>query len=127
MQTKNLKTKPIHTRINEIEKNRFKDIANKNGLKTSSLIRKLIREVINKKIELVPDEMKEFKSAIRQLVGISRNLNQLTRAVNSGKIPGNINNVKYWSDIKKHVSGVQEELESYIRISETRWVNKEWD
>ena len=109
-------------RLTYEESQGFEKYCHQQGTTRSRLGRKIVRELIHKQPDLLTDEMKEFKHVVRQLAGISRNLNQLTRAVNSGKISKKLSNESYWADLKDHVSKVRNQLDTVIDATETRWV-----
>lgn len=118
------KTVPLPTRLTAKENNLFKKYCEKNSTNRSRLNRKIIREIINKQPDLLPSEMVEFKNAVRQLAGISRNLNQITRKVNSGKCPSQLSDQKYWESIGDYVKDVRQRLDDIIDKTENRWVNQ---
>ena len=122
MKEKQLKTEAVRTRLNPEEKAALKRVAENNNMTVSRLIQKLVRETINKEVDLSPKEMAAFKDAIRQLAAIGTNLNQLTRAVNSGKCPGRLSHTSYWEDLKLQVTQIRDELDRYIDATENRWV-----
>jgi predicted DNA-binding protein len=119
----NNKTEAIRVRLTEEEANAFKKYAEKHGLTRSKLMRKMIRESINETPDFISDEQSVMIFTIRQLVGISNNLNQITQAMHSGKVHRTIDE-KYLSELKKCVTDVKTELESHIKKTKNRWVKK---
>jgi len=118
-----LKSEAVRVRINTLEKAHFKDYCKDNDVKEGRLIRKIIRELVNKQPDLVTAEMKIFKDAVKQLAGISRNLNQLTRAVNTGKIPARLTEESYWNDLLSYVKETRRAYDDIIDMTENRWVD----
>ena len=51
---------------------------------------KIIRETVNQSPDLLQDDLVLFRLAIRQLVGVAHNLNQLVKAIHSGFSPFSI-------------------------------------
>ena len=79
------KTKLLHVRLTDeecllVEKASIQLIGKPNK---SRFIRKLVRDYIGMGPDLTEREIKEFREAVRQLTGISRNLNQITSRINS--------------------------------------------
>ena len=118
------KSYAFNIRLTQQESQEFEQYCQQQGITRSRLGRKIVRELVAKKPDLITEEMKEFKQAVRQLAGISRNLNQLTRAANSGKISNKLTNETYWADLKDHVRQVRNQLDTGIDATETRWVKR---
>ena len=116
------KSYAFNIRLTQQESQDFEKYCHQQGTTRSRLGRKIVRELIHKQPDLLTDEMKEFKRVVRQLAGISSNLNQLTRAVNSGKIAKKLSNESYWADLKDHVTKVRNQLDTVIDATETRWI-----
>jgi len=120
--SKTRKTVPYPVRLTQSEAQAFDKISEQAGLKRSQYLRKIIREVINNEPDLTDIEFQEFKKAIITLSGISRNLNQLTRAVNSGKFPDKLLNTNYYSELNDNVINLKESLTGYVNSTKIRWV-----
>ena len=123
-QANDLKDGTIHARLRANEKYEFIQYCEKHDVKYGRLLRKIVREIIAKQPDLITSEMKEFKGAVKQLAGISRNLNQLTRAVNSGKYPKRLTEESYFIDLKAYVKDVRKQLDAVIDMTENRWIEK---
>lgn len=87
----------------------------------SQLLRKLLRDYIGMGPNLVEQELKEFREAVRQLTGIARNLNQITARINNDE-----KNITHLSEnnlerIKEKVSNVNAQLKGYISNTITRF------
>ena len=61
----------------------------KKGAKLSEMVRVVLREFLTRAPEPKEDELNLLRNQLRQLSGIGRNLNQITRAIHQGKAPGN--------------------------------------
>ena len=118
------KSYAFNIRLTQQESQGFEQYCQQQGITRSRLGRKIVRELVVKKPDLITEEMKEFKQAVRQLAGISRNLNQLTRAANSGKISNKLTSESYWADLKDHVRQVRNQLDTVIDATENRWVKR---
>ena len=114
----------FNIRLTYQESQDFEEYCHRQGTTRSRLGRKIVRELIHKQPDLLTEEMKEFKHATRQLAGISSNLNQLTRAVNSGKIPGKLANKSYWVDLKNHVTRLRNQFDAVMDATENRWIKR---
>lgn len=62
---------------------------------------------------------------IRYLAGISRNLNQITTVINTGKLSHRSIDQHYLSDIQAHVDNVKNEFLKYLEITRKRLVIKQ--
>jgi len=123
MQTKSQQNRPVAlVRLTLEESEKLSNYVNKIGVKRSKLFKKVVREIINNEPDLIVEEMKEFKNAVRQLSGISANLNQITRAINSGKVPKNSIKQSYYSDLNDNVNELKNKLNLYIDATINRWI-----
>lgn len=118
---KNNKTKIIQTRLTIEEDEAFNFVVEKCGESRSRLMRKMIREAVNGEPDLLTDEASLLKIAIRQLIGIGNNLNQVTMAIHAG-LTHTVVDEKYLSNILKHVTQVKSELQNHIKKTKLRWV-----
>jgi predicted DNA-binding protein len=117
------KTEALRVRLTDEEASAFKKYAEKYGLTRSKLMRKMIRESINETPDFISNEQSVMIFTIRQLVGVSNNLNQITQAIHTGKAHRTIDE-KYLLELKKCVMDVKIELESHIKKTKNRWVKK---
>jgi len=119
------KTDLLQVRVTPEEMEAFVKLSAELGLANkSSLLRKLVRESINQEIDLLNDEHSLLMVAIRQLVGIANNLNQLTAAMHQGKMHRTVDKA-YLADIKGHVLIVKKALEVCIKKTKNRWIKKQ--
>ena len=87
----------------------------------SKLIRKLLRDYIGMGPDLTSLEMKEFREAVRQLTGISRNLNQITSRINSDEKQLSNLSEHYLDNIKNYVNSVNDTLKHYMKRTVDRY------
>lgn len=119
----NNKTEMFHVRLTSMESNAFKKVSQDIGETRSRFLRKMIREVINNDIDLLTDEQSLLKVAIRQMVGIANNLNQIAAAMHSGKSHRTIDEL-YFNELKNHITAVRKAFESHVKKSKARWVKE---
>lgn len=79
------KTSPVrirmtHDEVKELEQISIELLGKKNK---SRLVRKLVRDFIGFGPDLLDLQMVEFRLAVRQLSGVSNNINQIAKAVNA--------------------------------------------
>lgn len=116
------KTRPLIVRMTQEEITRIEEyseaILGRNN--KSRVVRKLVRDGIGFGPDLIDSEMIEFRTAVRNLTGISRNLNQITKAINSS--PDNCNKIdnKKLDELKKYVEDISSELKVYITRTKER-------
>jgi len=117
-----MKTEILQVRLTPEEAKAFKDLTLALGLENkSSLLRKLVREAINQDIDLLTDEQSLLMVAVRQLMGIANNFNQLVAAIHQGKTHRTVDEV-YLNEVKGHVLTVKKAFESCLKKTKTRWV-----
>jgi len=117
------KTTMLHVRLTEEEAEAFKRLAGSVGENRARLLRKMIRESVNGIPDLLHDEQSLLMVAIRQLVGIAHNLNQITAAMHSGKTHRSVDE-GYLTEIKKYVSSTTSSLEDCVKKTRSRWVKR---
>jgi predicted DNA-binding protein len=121
-------TKNLVFSLNEEEAIRFNNYAENIGETRSRLLRKLVRELINNPApDLLHDEQSMIRFAIRHLAGISRNLNQVTAAINGGKLTHKSVDNAYLDSIINAINNFKSEFTRYLDITRKRLVltNKE--
>jgi hypothetical protein len=77
------KTESLRVRITPEENEAFKALALNMEESRSRIVRKMVREAITGNIDLLTDEQSLLKIAIRQLIGIANNLNQITATMHA--------------------------------------------
>ena len=115
------KTQVLRVRLTEEEAHAFIKVAESLRETRSRLLRKMIREAINQSPDLLSDERSVLLIAIRQLVGIARNLNQVTAAMHSGAVPRTMDE-QYLSSVISYVKEVKNSFEVHIRKTKNRWI-----
>jgi hypothetical protein len=115
------KTRVLHVRLTEHEYASYGKCIDEVGKTFSRFTRKLIRETINDGIDLLTDEQSLLKLAIRQLVGMANNLNQITAAIHSGVAHRTVDEA-YLNELRQYVYAVKKELVAVIRKTTKRWV-----
>lgn len=119
----NNKSETLHVRLTEDEHIAFKKCADELGVKRSELLRKMVRELVNQPYpDLLHDEQSMLRVVIRYLAGISRNLNQIAAAINTGKLAHRSVDNHYLNEIKHHVDEVKSEFLTYINITRKRLI-----
>jgi hypothetical protein len=117
------KTQSLQIRLTADENTAFKKLADDIGVTRARLARKLFREAINNDIDLLIDEELLLKAAIRQLTGMTNNLNQITKAVHAGLI-SNVTDEKELLKIIRSTVAARDDLIKIIRKTRAREVNK---
>lgn len=116
------KSHALQIRLTEEKHIALKKFADNLYEKRSRIVRKVIRELINHDIDLLTSEQALLKTAIRQLVGIANNLNQITMAMHAGVTHRTIDET-YLAEIRNQVIDVRDEFCSAILKTKKRWVN----
>ena len=116
------KTAMARVRLTPSEDELFTRFALDNGTDKSKLQRKIIREIITTRPHLLAEEMQIFRDAVRNISGIARNLNQLTKLANSGRIPARLFEESYYMHLREEIGALREKLDSVIDSTENRWV-----
>lgn len=117
------KTHSLRFRVTEEESKQLEEAAIRllGRPNKSRFIRKLIRDYIGMGLDLTDEELKEFRKAVVQLTGISRNLNQITTRINSDENKLEHLSVDYLERIKNHVNEVNNQLKNHISRTITRF------
>ncbi len=110
------KTQPLVIRITQKEKETLEEVCIKliGNPNKSRLVRKIIREYIYQKPDLLEHELEEFRNCIRNLTGISRNLNQITKKINSGEFKPDILTKNKIDHLHKIVNETNQGVKKYI-------------
>lgn len=116
------KTKPLVIRITQKEKENLENACIKIEEKPnkSRLIRKIIREYIYEKPDLLSYEMEAFRRAVRNLTGLSRNLNQITKKINAGELKPDQLTTNKINDLQNSVSALNDQVKHYIESTVKR-------
>jgi hypothetical protein len=116
------RTRVLHVKLTEGEYIDYSKFIDLKGETLSRFTRKLIREAINGEIDLLTDEQLLLKVGMRQLVGIANNLNQITKAMNTGIVP-KVLDEKYLQKIQDCSLEVRKEFRDAILKTKQRWLN----
>lgn len=73
-------------RLSEPERVEFIAAAKRLGQTRANLLRRAVRDIINRPANLLDQELGALAEAVYQLKAVGRNLNQLTHAVHLGKV-----------------------------------------
>jgi uncharacterized protein YpuA (DUF1002 family) len=104
------------------ERDALKAVLDPRGLRVSTALAKVARELIGAGPVLLDDEMAEVVEAIRQVQGIAINLNQIARAVNSAR--GNHISIDtgFLRNVRDQVAATLDALRDIEERQRTRWV-----
>jgi hypothetical protein len=126
MMEDNHKTKNVerwaNVRLMEEEHLALDVIQNRLQTTRSRLLRKVIRELIGMGPDLLTQEWMAFEKLAYQLAAVGRNLNQLVRAVNSGKAAMTPEDRTLMEGVRDQVDLIKKEIISAIDRSCHRWV-----
>jgi len=112
----------LNVRLNEEENLRFQRLAEQLQTTRSRLMRKMIREAIGAGPDLLHQELKLIEELAYQLAAIGRNLNQLVRAIHSGKVAVTAADQVAIEAVRAQVEQVDKEVILVIDRSCNRWV-----
>ena len=112
----------LNTRLTDEEDHGLAAVQKKRNVTRARLLRKLIRELIGQGPDLLPDELKSFREAVRQVGALGRNLNQAVRAMNAGKAGAADLDAESLKTLLDSVHQLEEELVRVVNRSRKRWV-----
>lgn len=115
------RTRVTHVRLNDDELEQFKRAADRLGVKPSRLHRKLIREVSGCGPDFLKEELEPVRDAARQLAAVGRNLNQITRKLNSGEFALGFS-TELVQELAEYVHAATESVREVVQRSGDRWV-----
>ena len=111
-----------NVRLNEEEHQALEVIQKRLQTTRSRLLRKVVRELIGVGPDLLVQEWQVFEQLAYQLAAVGRNLNQLVRAIHTGKVtiaPGDKTLIEA---VQHHVDRIEREVIKTIYRSHHRWV-----
>ena len=111
-----------NVRLMEEEHRALDAIQNRLQTTRSRLLRKVIRELIGMGPDLLTQEWMVFEKLAYQLAAVGRNLNQLVRAVNSGKAAMTPEDRTLVEGVRDQVDLIKKEIIATIDRSCHRWV-----
>jgi len=91
----------------------------------SRIIRKMIREAIGQGPDLLKDDLKGFREAVRELAAVGRNINQIARALNAGRVPNAPWDAKLLQDVEDRITRLKRELADIVMRTRNRWVDRD--
>lgn len=123
-----MKTTVIHIRVTDDEKLFAEELSLKvfGKQNTSKLVVKLLREACGNAY-LADKELQEFKQAVRNLTGISRNLNQITRLIHMDKKAPDTLTANYLKALLSSVQATQASLTALITATQSRAIRSNND
>ena len=110
------KTTPIRVRMTEEEISALEGISEvlTGRVNISRVVRKATRDFLNFGPDLLDLQMTEFRLAVRQLTGVARNLNQLTKAVNADSKNLSRISIETYACLSKSVDKLNDSLTKII-------------
>ena len=109
-------------RLTPEESGAFQAVAEARGLTAHGLLVKMVREVIGATPDLLNDDVGPLADAAGQAQAIGRNLNQLVRAVNSGKGKGVTVDSAFLGNVAESVGLIVKEIHGIAERQRRRWV-----
>ena len=109
-------------RLTNAERDAFQQIASQLNTTRSDLLRKYVRELIGQGPDLLAHDLRDMNEAAYQVGCVGRNLNQLVRAINQGKVRTVADQAALIESVRDRVDRVAEELRWVVDRSYERWV-----
>lgn len=113
---------PIRVKLTPTERAALQAKAEAVGLTLHGLMVKVVREIIGAVPELLNDDVDALGDANAQAQAIGRNLNQLVRAVNTGRAIGVKVDREYLDLVAERVAGIATAIEDVSERQRNRWV-----
>jgi len=113
---------PIRVKLTPMEREALKARAEAIGLTTHGLMVKVVREIIGGLPELLNDDVDVLGDANAQAQAIGRNLNQLVRAVNTGRAKGVRIDNEYLELVATNVNAIAAGIREVCERQRNRWV-----
>jgi hypothetical protein len=104
------KVKQVNARMTVGENQAFEVMAARLKISRPRLLRKVIREVIGKGPELLPQDFRAFEDALFQLSAVGRNLNQLMRAIHGGQVKVLPPQLILLDDLRGRIESLKQEI-----------------
>ncbi len=111
----------VNVRLTPPDKLRFEQVAQRLNTTASRLLRKMIRELVGQGPDFLEGDMKTIEQAMFQVGAVGRNLNQLLRAVHSGRPVASSEFRPVLDDVLRHVEQLRKELHRAIDRARNRW------
>ena len=119
----------ITIRLNPREYQSAWKLTEKKNAKLSEMVRVLLREFLTRSPEPKGEELNLLRNQLRQLTGIGRNLNQITRAIHQGKIPDNAQLQIQLDGLQEVTKTNQQMIASMVKKAQqrhTKIMNLDW-
>ena len=113
----------ITIRLNPTEYDTAWKLCMKKGAKLSEMVRVVLREFLTRAPEPKEDELNLLRNQLRQLTGIGRNLNQITRAIHQGKAPGNDRLQVQLNELQEYAKTNQLMIADMVKKTQQRHTN----
>ncbi len=119
-------SKVTHLRLTESEHREFAVAAKRLRDSRANLLRRAVREIINRPADLLEQELVGLDEAVYQLCAVGRNLNQITRAMHQGELKDGQIDAALIEDLKQTVDQVTNRVSEVIEKSRLRRVFRCW-
>jgi len=120
---KKLLNRNLRIRLNQDEDKALVKLSIILGERTrSGVVRKMIREAIGQGPDLIKDNLEIFREGVRQLAAVGRNINQIARAISSGKAATCQWDSGLLMAISKQVMALANEVATLVARCRHRWV-----
>lgn len=117
----NGKTRTYHFRLTEAEHNALEKFCG--DQKRSVVLRRMIRETISHGPSFFPEEISELKKLQNQIRAVGKNINQIARLVNVGKVTSDPISYTDFQAYKSQIDVVSDYLSRLVKSSEQRRVH----
>lgn len=93
------------------------------GLSVNALLVKCVREIVGATPDLLNEDADALHGANAQAQAIGRNLNQLVRAINTGRAAGVTVDRQYLDAVAERVEAMRREIQAIAERQKNRWVD----
>ena len=112
-------------RLSPSERAALDRAAGEAGVPSGRYVRRLIREAVGTDADLFPDELKEFRNLRQSVKAVGRNLNQITRRLNTAAARDEVaelhaGNIAVVAAVEEAVNDVVRKLADIDRLSRSR-------
>lgn len=116
------KTAVTHVRLTAEEARAFEAAVRQVGQVRARVLRRAVREIITRSPDLFDDGLEEFSRLRFELRAIGRNLNQITRAINSGEEEDLQHIEAVTQAVSEQVGRIDERVSHLLMSTRRRWV-----
>lgn len=114
------KTEALHARVSESEKKAFEELAKSVGMKPSTLLRRMIREASGAGPMFLQDDLSKLVTASNQVSAVGRNINQIARGINSGKVKDGLEVQEDLAILGAAIVAIKSQLKNLVAGSKSR-------